>query len=120
VQIREQDLVVSHEAILGPDRLLDLEQQVGVGPYLFGRGGHLGARRLELRVGDRRPFSGAGLDEHLVSALGQFGDAGRGDSDPELVALGLGRNANAHASSVKNIRKYGKYSEDHSVKSCRA
>ncbi len=37
MQIREQCLAVSQQSVLGRHRLLDLEQQVGVGPHLLRR-----------------------------------------------------------------------------------
>ena len=97
MQEREQDLAAAQVAVLGRHRFLDLEHQIGAGPDLFGGADQLGANRLEVRVGDRRAFAGAGLDKHLVPAAGQFGDACRSDGDPEFVVLGLGGNTDAHA-----------------------
>ena len=96
MQVGEQDLAAPQAVVLGRHRFLDLEQQVGVGPHLLGGAEQLGAGRLEIRVGDRRALAGAGLDQHLVAAVGQRGDAGRGDGHPEFVVLGLGRNADSH------------------------
>ncbi len=83
VQVGEQRLALAQPRVLGLDRLLDLEQQVGLGPHLVGGVDHLGAGGLEVGVGDRRTVAGAGLDDHLVAAVGQLGDAGRGDGDAD-------------------------------------
>ena len=90
--------------ILGRHRFLDLEQQVSIGPHLVGGADQLGARRFEVRVGDCRAFPGAGLDQHLVAAMSQCGDAGRGDGDPNslfLVSVGMP----TRIPSVKKVRK---------------
>ena len=96
MQVGEQRLALAHAAVLGLDRLLDLQQQVGLGPHLFGGVDHLGAGRLEIAIGDGRAVTGAGLDDHLVAATDQLGHAGRGDGDAELVVLDLGRDSDAH------------------------
>ena len=64
--------------------------------------------------------AGAGLDQYLVAPVGQFRDAGRGDGHSEFVVFGLGWNTDAHASSVKKVRKRRKQADDNSVGSCRA
>ena len=96
MQVGEQRLALAHAAVLGLDRLLHLEQQVGLGPHLVGGVDHLRAGGLEVVVGDRRALAGAGLDQHLVTATGQLGDARRGDGDAVLVVLDLGRDADTH------------------------
>ena len=96
VQVGEERLALAHPAVLGLDGLLDLEQQIGLGPHLVGGVDDLRAGGLEVAVGDRRAVACAGLDEHVVTAAGQLGDTGRGDGDPVLVVLDLGRDSDAH------------------------
>ncbi len=96
MQIGEQRLALAHAAVLGLDRLLDLQQQIGLGPHLVDAVDHLGAGPLEVGVGDRRAVACAGLNEHLVAAVDQFGHTGRGDGNSILVVLDLGRDADAH------------------------
>ena len=96
MQIGEHRLALAHAAVLGLDRLLDLQQQIGLGPHLFGGVDHFGAGGLEIVVGDGRTVTRAGLDDHLVAATGQLGHAGRGDGNSELVVLDLGRDSDAH------------------------
>ncbi len=96
MQIGEQRLALAHARVLGLDRLLDLQQKFGLGPHLVGAVDHLSAGGLEVAVGDRRTLAGAGLNQHLVTAVGQFGHACRGDGDAVLVVLDLGRDADAH------------------------
>ena len=59
------------------------------------------ALRLELGVGDRAALAGAGLDQHLVAVLGHLAHPGRGDRDPVLVGLDLGRDPDPHATSSR-------------------
>ena len=99
MQVRKHRLALAHARVFGLDRLLDLQQQIGLGPHLVGGVDHLGAGRLEIRIGDGRAVTGAGLDEHLVAATDQFGHPGRGDGNSELVVLDLGRDSDAHDSS---------------------
>src|SRR5262249_18600727 len=77
-------------------RLLDLEYQVG-----------LGEKRLRVG-GDPRPLgdvpvvvdcaapAGACLDDDLVAALTKLAHSDRGERDPGLVGLDLGRHAGPH------------------------
>ncbi len=96
MQIGEQRLAAPHARVLDRHGLLDLEHQVGVGPDVFCGGDQLRARGFEIAVGDRRAFARARLDQDLVAATGQLGDAGRGDRHPELVVFGFGRDADTH------------------------
>ena len=62
VQVGEQGLALAQAGVLGLDRLLDLQQQIGLGPHLVDAVDHLGARALEVGVGDRRALARAGLE----------------------------------------------------------
>ena len=99
MQIGEQRLAVAHAVVFGLDRLLDLQQQLRLGPHLVGAADQLGAYPLEVGVGDRRTLTRAGLDDHLVAAVDQLGHTGRGDGDSILVVLDLGRDSDAHDGS---------------------
>ena len=96
MQVGEQCLTLAQAGVLGLDRLLDLQQQVRLGPHLVGAVDHLRAGALEVGVGDRRTVTRTGLNDHLVATVDQLGHAGRGDGDAELVVLDLGRDADSH------------------------
>jgi len=96
VQVGEQHLVRPKEAVLGSDRLLDLQQQVGLAPDVGSRLDDRGAGRAVVGIGDRGTGAGSGLHEHLVAALREVVNAGRGDGHPVLLALDLCRDADLH------------------------
>ena len=96
VQVGEESLSPTHQGVLGLDRFLDLEEQIGFGPDLFGTVDNLRARGFEVHIGYRRAFTRAGLDDHLVATAGQLGHTGRGSSYAELVVLDFGRDAYTH------------------------
>ena len=52
VQVGEQCLAPAHQLVFGLDGLLDFQQQIGLFPDVLGAGDDLGARRLEVGVGD--------------------------------------------------------------------
>ena len=56
----------AHPVVLLLDRLLDLEDEVGLGPYVVGACEYASASRLELVVGDRRSQPGAPLHRNVV------------------------------------------------------
>ena len=89
--------------VLGLDRLLDLQQQLGLGPHFVGAVDQLGTGPLEIGIGDRRTLAGAGLDEHLVATVDQLGDTRRGDGDSVLVVLDFGRDSDAHDRLLKVV-----------------
>ncbi len=82
--------------VLLGDRLLDLEQQLGLGPDLVGGVEDLGARGEELLVGDRRAQARTTLDDDVVPAAGELVDAGRRHRDAVLVVLDLTGYPDAH------------------------
>ena len=99
VQVGEERLALAQPRVLGLDRLLDLQQQLGLGPHLVGAVDQLSAGPLEVGIGDRRTLARTGLDDHLVTAVDQLGDARGGDGDSVLVVLDLGRDSDAHDGS---------------------
>ena len=96
MQVGEQHLTPAHAAVLGLDRFLDLQQQIGVGPHLIGGRDDRRSGRGEVGVVDGRSLAGAGLHQHLMATVHQLGHAGGGDGDAVLVVLDLGGDADAH------------------------
>ena len=68
VQVREEDEPVAEPAVLGVDRLLDLEQQLGVAPDVVDRD-DLRADRLVRVVGECAALARALLDEDVVARV---------------------------------------------------
>ena len=99
VQVGEERLALAQSRVLGLDRLLDLQQQLRLGPHFVGGVDQLGTDPLEIGIGDRRTLAGAGLDEHLVATADQLGDTRGGDGDSVLVVLDFGRDSDAHDGS---------------------
>ena len=62
MQVGEQHLALAHPAVLRLDGLLDLQQQVRLGPHLVGGVDEPRASCGEVRVMDGRPLAGPGLD----------------------------------------------------------
>ena len=89
VQVGEQLLALAEAVVLGRDRLLDLDDQVGAGEHLVGGGDDGGAGRGVLGVGEARTVAGAALDQHPVSVVDELGHPVRLDGDPVLVVLDL-------------------------------
>jgi hypothetical protein len=96
VQVCEENLVFAKQRVLGCNRLLDLKQQITLGPNLFGCGKHRCAFGNIRSVGETRTDSGAGLDEYLVTATNEFVNTGWGDGHSVLVVLDFGWNSYAH------------------------
>ena len=98
VEVRER-LALPQPRVLGLDRLLDLQQQLRLFPHLIGAVEQLSAGPFEVGIGDRRTLARTGLDDHLVTAVNQLGDARGGDGDSVFVVLDLGRDSDAHDGS---------------------
>ena len=96
MQIGEQDLVRLEPAILDRLRLLDLDDHLGLGEHGFRRGEDARAGLLVGRVVGEDAGAGAGLHQDLVTARGQLAHRTRHEPNPELIALDLCRNADAH------------------------
>ena len=105
VQVGEEQLAGAQHLDLRRLQLLDVEDHLGLARRPSAASATMRrALRLELGVGDRAALAGAGLDQHLVAVLGHFADAGRGDRDPVLVGLDLGRHPDLHATSSRARR----------------
>ena len=96
VQVGEEHLPGPQQLDLLGLRLLDLQHHVGLAEHRRGVGHDARALRLVIVVGDRAALAGAGLDEHLVAALGQLAHAGGRERDAVLVGLDLGGDADLH------------------------
>ena len=80
----------------GGDRLLDLEQELGLAPDVIDRH-DAGARRASYAAsGNALPSPAPVLDEHVVAALDELARAGRRQRDAVLVGLDLLGDADLH------------------------
>ena len=87
VQVGEQHGLLPQPVVLGGDRLLDLDHQLGR-PGVGDRH-DLGARALVVVVGDPSSQAGSALDEHVMAVGAQRPCAGIGQRHPALAGLGL-------------------------------
>ena len=76
--------------------LLHLDDQLAGVEDLVGGTGDDRTGLLVLTVREARPFSGAGLDDHLVAAGGQLTGSCRGQADPSFGCLDLCGNSDVH------------------------
>ena len=97
MQVGEQHLARAQHLDLGRLRLLDLQDQVGLGEHRLRVGHDARALGLVVGVGDRAALAGARLDQDLVAALDQLARARGRQRDAVLVGLDLGRDADLHA-----------------------
>ena len=88
MEIREEDEPLAQARVLRLDRLLDLEEELRVGPHRLD-GADLRAGALVVGVGERAPVAGGRLDEHVMAALDELARARRGERDAVLVGLDL-------------------------------
>ena len=96
MKIGEENLVRLQPAILDGLRLLDLDDHVGFSEHGFSRGHDACAGLLIGCVIGEDAGAGAGLHHHLVAAGCQLAHRARHEPNPELIALDLCRNADAH------------------------
>ena len=96
VEEREEDLVGAKPAVLDRDRLLHLEDEIGLRPHQGG-GAQDGADRGVLLVADPAPDTGSRLHEHPVAVPHEGLGAGGGEGDPLLARLDLARDSDDHA-----------------------
>ena len=97
VQVGEQDLVGPHPPVLLRDRLLDLQDQLGLGPHVVGAADDGRPGRDEVVVRDRRAGPGVLLDGDLVAVGDELVDTGGRDRHPVLGVLDLTWDSYAHA-----------------------
>ena len=96
MKIGEQNLVWLEPAVLDGLRLLDLDDQFGLREHGFRCGQNARARLLIGRVVGEDTDACAGLHDDLMPARRQLANRARHESNAELIALDLCRNADAH------------------------
>ena len=98
-RIGEEHQAVAEEAIFLLDRLLHLDDHVGIAPDVVGGADDLRAGGLVFVVGEGGEFARVGFDQHLVPGLGQRLHARRGDADAALMVFDFLRHSDDHAFS---------------------
>jgi hypothetical protein len=96
VQVGEEHLPLAHPVVLLGDRLLDLEDQVAIGPDRVRVGQDGRARRGEVGVRDGGAETRLPLDEDLVTVAHQLVRARRGERHPVFAVLDLSGNSDLH------------------------
>ena len=96
VKVGEEHEALAQPRVLGLDRFLDLQQEIGLVPGVVDRDDPR-TRSFVLSVVKRTSVAGGRLDEHLVAALDQFARTGRRERDTVLVGLDLLRDANSQS-----------------------
>ena len=104
VQVGEEHEPFAEPWILGRDRLLHLEQELGALPDLVD-GRDAGAVRLVLLVGELAAGACARLDDDLVPALDELARARGRQRDPVLLGLDLPGDADSHAAHLTSRRR---------------
>ena len=98
MQVREEDESFTQPLVLGGDRLLHLQQQLGLRPDVVD-GADPRSCRLVRRVGERAPLAGTSLDDDVMTPLPEFTRARRRERDAVLVRLDLPCNTDLHGAS---------------------
>ena len=107
VEVGEEHEPLAQPRILGVDRFLDLEQEVGLAPGIVHRD-DAGAGALVLLVGECTPLPRARLHQNLVTALDQLAGTGGGERDAVFVGLDLLGNADAQGPETLSPRRGAK------------
>src|SRR5512133_607570 len=98
MQVGEEDEPLAKSCVLERDRLLDLEQELGLSPDVV----HAGDARpggLVRGVGEGTALARTGLDHDVVAALHELARARRRQRDAVFVGLDLLRDADLHGAS---------------------
>jgi hypothetical protein len=95
VQVREEHEPLAEARILGRDRLLDLEHELGVAPDLVDGADPRTDRGVGV-VGERAPLPRALLDQHVVAVPRQLERPCRRERDAVFVGLDLLGDADLH------------------------
>ena len=95
MEVGEQDEPLSQQRVLGRERLLDLQQELGLAPDASGRAEGCADGSVGI-VGEGAAFARALLDEHVVPALHELAGTGRRERDPVLVGLDLLDDSDLH------------------------
>ena len=105
VEVGEEHEPLAQARILRLDRLLDLEEKIGLAPGVLDRDDP-GAGALVLLVGERAAVPRRRLDEHLVAALDELTRARRGERYAVLVGLDLLRNTDTQGPETLSRRRW--------------
>src|SRR6185437_6518384 len=103
VEIGEEHAPHAEPRVLGLDRLLDLEEEVGLAPCVVDRDDPC-ARSLVLLVGKGAALPRRRLDENLVPALDQLACTGGRERHAILVGLDLLCDSNSQSSETLSRR----------------
>ena len=104
MQIGEEHLAGTHPGVLGRQRLLDLEDHLGLGPHGLDRI-QRGARRRVVLVADAAALPRPALDENAMPGLGKGASAGGGERHPLLAGLDLPGYAHDHVPSLLRVMR---------------
>src|SRR4029079_16989626 len=96
VEVGEEDQSLAQVRKLGGDGLLDLEQEVALGPDLVHGDDPRAHARVRV-VRERAALAGSALDRDLVAALRQLERARRRERDAVLARLDLPGDAEAQS-----------------------
>ena len=96
MEIGEDDLPFADRRDLALLRLLHLHDHVGPGEDFVGPFDQFGPGLHVIAIGQPRASAGAGLDEHLVAAAGEFLHAHRQHGHAVFVLLDLFRHTHDH------------------------
>ena len=103
VEVREEHETLAQPRVLGLDRLLDLEEEVGAVPRLVD-GDDARPRSLVLLVGEGTSLARRRLDENLVTPLDQLARTGGREGHAVLIGLDLLCNANSQSPETLSRR----------------
>jgi len=103
MKIGEQDLARPHKRILGRLRLFHFDDHLGPRPDLSGAIDDFRARAPIIVIAKTNRQRHVGFDDHRVSVVRDFTNAGRRHTDPMLLALDLFGNANQHDCAIASV-----------------
>lgn len=106
MQVGEEHQVRPEETVFGRDGFLDLQDERGLGPDVFGGPEDTGTRGSIFGIADTGSDAGAGLNEHGVPAGRELMDSGSGDGNAKFVVLDFLGDTDDH-SWLQNNRRYG-------------
>src|SRR5262245_30979676 len=96
MKISEDGLTGANQRILGRQRLLDLNDQIGTGENLSRGGDDLGSLGCIFDVRNAGTDASVGLDQYLMASTSQLLHAHGQHGHAVFVALDLARDANEH------------------------
>ena len=103
VQEGEEDLAGTQQLVLGLERLLHLDHELGLLVHRARVGDDRSAGALVVAVGHAAAGAGAALDHHLVAGFTQDVHGGRMQADAELLVLDFSGNADFHVERATGL-----------------